>query len=187
MTAIKSDFWVFAFGGFPRGKKGGPWGLALHADAQTVTDFMFRTGVLDVPSLVAEADRPDGVEDVAYVYDGVKVVSDKVRRIIEEAGPGDCQFIPVDVRYKDRSLGLTYWALHVLNDVDCADHAKSDYNLRGDGTTPLYWRVSIIADRVPPHVSTFRILHGMSSAVIRDSLRRALRRAKVTGALYYRP
>lgn len=183
MTAIKSDFWVFAFGG----KGDAAWGLETSVDAETCHRIKCHPGPIDVPPLVAEAERPDGIEDVPYVYSSFLVVSDRVRRIIEEAGPTDCQFLPIDIRHKGRSLELTYWAMHVLRTIDCADHAKSSYVLRGDGTIPLYCRVTIIPERVPPEVSTFHILHSTAATIIRDSLRKALRRAKVTGALYYRP
>ena len=48
-------------------------------------------------------------------------------------------------------------------------------------------RPHIVPERVPANISMFRVAHAFASPVIRDSVRRALRRAKVTGCDFYLP
>ena len=101
-------------------------------------------------------------------------------------GPDDCQFFPIDIQFKGRSLGLTYWVVHVLNWLDCIDTARSSSTLESHGN-PYYSSFVIDPSKVPPAVSTFQVLYTGRCAIIRDALRRKLLRAKVTGCFFYNP
>lgn len=164
------------------------WGLHIELDRELDYQIKWREGVInDIPASVAgRAERPDRIEDVPFVYQGVYVVSERVRRMIEDAGPGDCQFVRVDVRFGRRSLGLDYWIMHVNQVLDCAD-PEGSYNVNTLDEQPFFMHANIIPARVPDTVSTFRVRHGTAKAIMRNSLKLKLVRAKVTGCMFYHP
>lgn len=191
MTAAdKSGFWVFSYaaGLGSRAAEERRWCLATNLTLQQLETIRYQEGPIpafDAP-LTAEAERPHDVEDVPFVYQNFYVVSHRVRDMVEEAGPGDCQFLAIDIRYRGESLGLTYWVMRAMWIIDCADPERS-YNVNKPGEVPLYMRARIIPSKVPPEVSTFRIRFGTHQPIVRDALRRRMLRAKVSGALFYPP
>jgi len=190
MSNPSQKFWVFSYAKGAGNKKGEEerWGVSALIDFSLLDDIRRKDGPIDCPTSVwvGRADRADRVEDVPWVYRDVYIVSDRVRQIIEEAGPDDCQFIPIDIRVGRKSLGLIYWVMHLNFTIECADSERS-YNVNEAGEPPFYMRSIIVESFVPSSVSTFRIKHGTKSAIMRDSLRRRLTRAKVTGCMFYPP
>lgn len=188
-NTVDHQFWSFSFskGIGSRRSEEARWGLDVKLTRELIHQIKWVEGPLDeIPlDLKAKPERPDRVEDVPFVYQGIYVVSDRVRIMIDEAGPGDCQFIPVDVRFRRRSVGL-YWIMHLNRIIDCADPDKS-YNVNGPGKEPFYMRSVIRESQVPSNVSTFRIRNGTIGAVMRDSLKRRLVKASVTGCEFYPP
>ncbi|MBX3404703.1 MAG: hypothetical protein KF699_14930 [Phycisphaeraceae bacterium] len=190
MSANNRQFWVFSFAKGAGSKAGeeARWAVDVLIDDLLVDAIRWQIGEVRLPPrpCVGRAERPGRIEDVPWVYRDVYVVSEKVRMIVEEMGPGDCQFIPIDIRFGRKSLGLIYWIMHLNHTLDCADPIRS-LNANDTGEDPLYYRSTIMAHRVPPHVSTFRVKYGYKSAIMRDTLRRRLVRAKVTGCMFYPP
>src|ERR1051326_744525 len=92
------------------------WEVSFDFDRTSATidelrQVQFDDGPVRVREFVAEANRRSTIEDVPDVCTGPFIVSDRVRYILIEADPGGCQFIPVDVQYRRKSLGLSYWAV----------------------------------------------------------------------------
>lgn len=190
MTTSKRDFWVFGCSGEDpwRKRENDPyWAISTNLKLNDLNLIMRSDGPIRLAApLVGEAERSEPV-DVALSYQHLHIVSDRVRHIVAEAGPTDCQFIPIDIQCRGKSLGLNHWVMHVLRTVECADPEKS-LNLNKVGQPPFYMlRTVIVPEQVPPDVSTFRLKHGTDRPIIRDSLRRNLVQAKVTGCLFDRP
>lgn len=184
----KRDFWVFSYAkgaGSARGEEA-RWGIDSNLPVEITNDFKRQVGPVSVPAepYVASAERGDRIEDVPWVYQDFYVVSDRVRRIFDEYSPGDCQFLPIDIRIKGRSLRLPYWILHCLHTIDCADPDKS---YRVDNPDLYYVSATVLPEKVPPNTCTFRIAHSAPWPVVRESLRRIIVKNKITGCMFYAP
>ncbi len=134
----------------------------------------------------ATARRASGLEDVPMLHTNVIIVSNRVRAVFEREGPGDCQFVPVEIRCRGKLIEEGYWVLVPLREFDCLDPGRSlKYDEPDRNGDPWYHRIAIDPSRVPETVSTFRVKYFGSRPVVRDSLRRALRRERVTGVDFY--
>ncbi len=159
---------------------------------QTTCSFAFVDRILYDPalidraeSLVAEAIRPAPVADVAVDFGGLlRIVSRRVRSIIEEYGPGDCQFLPIDIQYDDVSLGLEYFVLKCLRVIDCADYEVSPERMLKRPV--VYMRAKLQADRVPADIQMFQVKYSAPLALlVREPLRRALVKARLEGGGFH--
>ncbi len=190
MTSKRHSYWVLSnFDGIGHQRsENARWGLDVKITRELDYALKWKEGPLDHPplDLIGRADRPDRVEDVPFVFQGLYVISDRIRVLIEEAGPGDCQFLPVDIRFGRKSLGLPYWIMHANRVLDCAN-PETSYNVNKPGESPFYMRADILDERVPPSVATFRVRNGTPKAMMRDSLKRKIVRAKATGCMFYPP
>lgn len=125
-------------------------------------------------------------EDCPWPVSEMFIVSDRVRKILESAAPGNCQFLPMELWHNDRRSDLVYWVLYV-HAVDCADLEKSGRTHNRAMCDPV-----IIDERVPSHVQVLRVwdpVHRSSSSgiFVRDHLRRVLVKEKVTGCFFFMP
>ncbi len=136
----------------------------------------------EVPVFEGNLEYTTRVEDCPWPLPKMFPVSDRLRGILEAAAPGNCQFFPMKLRHNGRPCPLVYWAMYV-DAVDCADPDKSGWDHEGQ-----YIQDPVIdAERVPASIHVFRVKDGPSVIVVRDSLRRYLKKEKVTGCAFYEP
>lgn len=141
----------------------------------------------EIPPLEGKLEFEKRVDDCPWPVQGMFVVSDRVRRVLETAAPGNCQFLRMKLSHNGRPSELVYWTLYV-DSIDCADPEKSAW----DSERRILQDPVIVAGRVPSSTSIFRVwepVHGFSdsSIVVRDRLRRVLEREKVSGCFFYEP
>ncbi len=110
--------------------------------------------------------------------------------MFEEVAPGHAQFLPVTLRATDGadlSGAGEYWVANWLNLVDCFDEARSDC-LRDDSTNQILSVMTLVIDesRVPENVLVFRCARATWKLVIRPVVKRALIKARIRMATFYR-
>lgn len=143
----------------------------------------------DVPLFEGNLAYKNRVEDCPWAMPTMFVVSDRLRGILEVAAPDNCQFFPMKLWHNGRPCPLVYWAMYV-DSVDCADQEKSGRS------GSLIVDPVIIEDQVPTSTHVFRVKIGIDSKgadfsssgiLVRDALRRTLKKEKVTGCGFYQP
>ena len=140
---------------------------------------------------VEEDDPPAPVEDMPWGNSRGLLVSDRLRRLIEREAPEHVQFVPAAIRTRqgtpvtDRA---PFWMMNVLRIIDCTDYEASEYTIRDepDGTTFYSFDVHVTDSRmIPDDVVMTRILQFANIVLVRDSLRRAILDAGMTGCQFY--
>lgn len=188
MKKSTSLFWVFAYSKGIGSKRGDAarWGLNIDGDYTFRSNIRKLAGPLQLPfpRLRCEADRSTRTEDVPFVYQDIYVVSDRLRVLFDQHSAGDCQFLPIDICYRGKSLGLTYWIMHCLHTIDCADPELSHKMPQ----LPLYYVVSVVRpELVPTTVNTFRIANASCRPIVRDTLRKIIIKNRISGCTFYLP
>jgi hypothetical protein len=195
MKEPKNEFWMMSCrAGAGTRAEDKRWGLVAPELTNRVRfEYLDRLenhiGQIEPPpfGLTFEAERDTRVDDAPWPDESVFLVSDRFKSMLEAAGPDDCQYFPVDIRYKGKPIPHPYWALHVIHTVDCADPAKSYSTTGGTPGSVYHIRAAIIPEKVPPERAIFRIKDGAPTPCVRDSLKRALVKAKITGVMFYSP
>ncbi len=136
---------------------------------------------------VIHCDPPHIFEDVLIQTD---VYSSRAKQVFEEVAPGHAQFLPVTLRSTDGadlSGAGEYWVANWLNLVDCFDEARSEC-LRDDATNEILSVMTLVIDetRVPENVVVFRCARASWKLVVRPVVKRALVKAKIGMAAFYR-
>ncbi len=140
----------------------------------------------NVPLFVGNLEIAAQADDCPWPAAEMFIVSDRLRKILDAAAPGNCQFFPMQVSCNGKPCDLVYWVLYV-DSVDCADQEHSGRTNEGN-----IWDPVIVEKCVPESIQLFRVwdpVHDSSDLriLVRDSLRRILVREKVTGCGFYRP
>jgi hypothetical protein len=139
-----------------------------------------------MPLFVGNLEVAAQADDCPWPVAEMFIVSDRLRKILEKAAPGNCQFFPMKVTCNGKPCDLVYWVLYV-DSVDCADQEQSGRTHDGS-----IWDPVIVESRVPSSVQLFRVWDPVKDSsdlriLVRDSLRRLLIKEKVTGCGFYRP
>lgn len=199
MSKKNSDFWVFSFAqGIGSKAEERRWALDLRLRFTGAPDLVRMDSVLferlkygegrlpeSMPEFVAEAERSTDIEDVPWVHQSLLIVSERARSLIDEAGPSDCQYWPVEIRHRRRSLNLKYYLMHCNHTFECTECAKEGSIYASDSLPTIYIRFELKPEAIPEHIATFRVRQGIPEAIMRDSLRRKFMRHKISGCLFY--
>lgn len=160
------------------------WGVELSINDHTLV-ALTQGRLVDSwnPDTVAECDRKGPVEDMPWCSPHGYVVSQRIREILERMAPGNCQFLPVTVQYKRRTIDAgPYWVLNILNVVDCLDMVKS--TIRPSKVLPSGMAVLEMVIRhelIPGNVLICRVKHDEFNVLIRSDVVTAFRGAKISG------
>lgn len=118
-----------------------------------------------------------------------KCVSDRVRTILEQAAPGQLQFLPVRV-LQPRGVATPepFWIANWLVEIDCINkklvkHPPSD---DPDMGVHFYGALSIDPRAVPEGLHAFSARYQPSKMIVSTHLKNVLTQSKVRG-LYYEP
>lgn len=140
------------------------------------------------PTRIVRCETPGPTEDMPWGGClSPPIVSDRLRRLIDEHAPGAAQFLPVRMFYEDRPLDLPpYWLANWLFLEDCIDWQRSVYDedLLHPGTFSFALLVidpSLTKDRKILRIFGFNVI-----TLIRSDLRQILVEEGITGCQYYR-
>ncbi len=196
---ITSDFWKLSnMFGAKRDRHGTrPWDLQLVREGSPADEVfrakrllpwmdLGRKGVLDWSryTLRYRATTPGTVEDFPRTINGEVLVSERAKTLWESLGPTDCQYLPVTVFYAERKIDAPYYLVNSLQRIDCIDRERSRAYLTDDGET--YFRIVVDPRRVPDHVAVLTV-PGFGGLIIRERVRLAMLKAKLTGWSTYLP
>lgn len=162
----------------------------LDLTRATVARLCFGHGPLaseHVTKLEATVECADKPDDCPWVTHPLFIVSDRVRSIIEVVAPQNCQFLPIVLHRAGQRISAVYWLIYA-DSINCADPVTSGWS--GDGR--LIVDPVIVDAHVPLDRKVFRVWepwsgHSGSIIYIRDDVRRALQREKVTGCVFAKP
>jgi hypothetical protein len=114
------------------------------------------------------------------------VVSERTRLLVTRQAPGNAQFLPIHLMWKNRPLGLgPYWLMHILARPECFDLSKSEWYEERPGHRE-FDRYVIDAAHVPPEVQIFRPKEYPVVTLVRNELRCCLEDAGITGCGFLR-
>lgn len=145
----------------------------------------------ELKSILVEAEDPPPLEDMPWADGSGRMVSDRLRTLLEQHAPGEVEFIPMKLMYK-RSIvrDPVYWMANFLHVVDCIDRTLSNYEEVPDRHQPDGVRLSINKlvirlSAIPQDVSMCRVYKYEPLVLIRRQLREVLGREGITGPQYY--
>lgn len=139
----------------------------------------------EFPKIEANLEYDRCIQDCPWPVMSMFMISDRVRVILDDIAPNNCQFFPVSLWRNGAKIDIVYWIMYV-DSIDCVDPTRSEW--MGDRINEPF----IVEDRVPVDTHIFRAWYpeksfsGMS-IFVRDRVRRVLKREKVTGCFFYEP
>jgi hypothetical protein len=167
------------------GRRGKGWRLEITSDwLQTAAIRSGNPLAPFGPALFANTDDPNRREDFPDISDlSFLIVSERARAVMEQEAPGNCQYLPIEVKHKGEVIDSTYSIVNCLQLLTCIDEELSArWNIESKGLpTRHFMRVEIDPSRVPQDVVIFRVVDHAGSIFIRERLRLALKKAKLTG------
>ncbi len=115
---------------------------------------------------------------------GFRVVSGKMRRILEEFAPDAAEYLPIRLKGPGSdSLQDTYWAMNWLSIVDCLDERSFNVDRKGK----RYVEVPVIdPKKIPPDFVLGVLEHYRLQILLRNDLRLALNKAGIRGTQFYK-
>jgi hypothetical protein len=102
---------------------------------------------------------------------------------MEEEAPGNCQYLPIDVRHGDQVIDSSYSIVNCLHPLECIDEVRSaPWNIERNWLpSRQFIRVEIDPLRVPQDVAIFRVVDHDLRIFIRERVRLAFKKAKLSG------
>lgn len=185
-----SDFWSLdSSGGVVTSKRDPRWlieivnfPVELH---WAVSDR--KAKLTEIPNLYGETiEEFYREQDLVMTIKGL-VYSDRVRELFEAECPGNVEFAPFEIRGTPVPLQRKYYLAHAVHEMPLSCIRKDTaliYEMKGAPEDSYYFRFEIDPAKVPEHVKFFCLADGSYRHYVRDSLRRAMMRAKLLGALY---
>jgi hypothetical protein len=136
----------------------------------------------------AEANWPDRFEHFPFSISGLFIVSGYFRELLCNCNPpGFCHFYPLTVTYQGAVISRDYHVAHLVLELDCIDRELSGPPDPNPVGSIEYIRAVIDPRLVPDDVSLFKVKGHLSRWVVRDSLRKKIKKAGITGCLFYQP
>ena len=114
----------------------------------------------------------------------LRVVSDRLRKVLEQHAGASIEFLPVRIRDKKRRLvKAPYYVANLLGSVACMDRSRSDFDMShlDKGQVSRFRRLTLDPSKIDPSVKIFRLAEMMELVLVRDDLAAAIERAGCTG------
>lgn len=116
---------------------------------------------------------------------GFHFVSEKLRRVIEEQGVQNVEFLPVVlVHRRGRPVERQYFLMNVIGWVDCIDWSATQAVMSSLVKTDVlsFDSLSLRKDKIPEDRKLFRLGGKREFLIVRDDLASAIREAGCVGA-----
>jgi hypothetical protein len=141
----------------------------------------------DPMTRLAAGSRPRPV-DITVGPSERPAVSTRFKDLLTKKVPGQFQFLPVLMTYRNRVLDVpTYWILNCVNFVDCLNLTASGYRAWGDDPYEGILDNGPFVDptRVPGGIHAFYPRYATGYLLVTDYLRRAILRAGIKGMEFW--
>ncbi|WP_437605283.1 DUF1629 domain-containing protein [Sorangium sp. So ce834] len=128
---------------------------------------------------------PDAIPNTALIH----VVSDKLRKTLDERSGASIEFLPVRILDKKRRPDKrTYQVMNLLGSVACLDRSRSDFDASHIVKDQVARFRTLVLDeaRIGPHAKLFRLADMPDLVLIREDLAAEIQAAMCTGMTFQR-
>lgn len=178
-------FWRLSTSGSLKSERNGSkqWTVNVVVPIEFLTAVVLGRRI-DVRNLtvMASTTQSDRREDMPWTSLYSQLVSGRLMHLWESLYPGNIQYIPCDIKCVDGANISDYFLINPLHVIDCMDEAETRARF-GD---PM-GRAVIDPSKVPENVGMFRVSRTATTFTIRESVRMAMKREKITGWYAYSP
>lgn len=191
-TKALTEWWKLSCSGNANERK--EWRYLVKLMLDPVQEWWFAKGRPirePLPPITAIAYEDGPVEDMPWGENTLLLVSDRLRQLFEREAPGHAEFFPATIlTTKKRPVRelAPFWAMNILRIIDCTHYEASEYTTREepDGSTFYSFDVHVTdSSKIPDDVVMTRILQFPNIVLVRDSVRRAVLDAGMTGCQFY--
>jgi hypothetical protein len=132
-------------------------------------------------------ERRANPEDFPWIYDSVELVSGRMRTFLESAAPNQLSFLPIKSTFRGKPLPSShYWIMLCNHIIECIDFSRSEFSpFVGAPHRLSFDHIELYEPAIPKEVSVFRTAYDPFELYIKDSLRRELIAAGMTGCQFY--
>ena len=132
------------------------------------------------------AQQKSRIQDMPCCLAGRPVVSDRLRKLIEQLSPGAAQYLPVRIMWRGEPIGGRYWVANWLRAVDCVDWARSTPRIKSiPPVEPAFLeKMEIDPRKIPASAQVFVVKHVPTTVLCTRKFRKALDDAGMVGVQY---
>lgn len=184
MSIEVPKFWKLSNSGTLKPHRNGtpPWNIDVEIETPLWHAVNGPKRIQDWPDTARGlAWRDDRREDIPCMYGDLFVVSPRVRELWVSLYPGTVDYYPFPIYSKSTGKLLeSYFVPHVFVEVDCVNEAETRKKYDG-----MLTRAVLDPERVPSQIGIFRVKDKGSSIIIREEVRVAMKKSKITGWFAY--
>ncbi|QSQ22277.1 hypothetical protein JY651_45340 [Pyxidicoccus parkwayensis] len=115
------------------------------------------------------------------------IISEKLKRVLEEKSGANIEFLPVHIRnHKGRLVQEPYFIANILGTVECVDPERSKFRnseIRPDQVFHFY-RLALEESKIPLDAKLFRLKEQTDLSIIREDLGKDILRAGCDGMIF---
>ncbi|MBU6414316.1 MAG: DUF1629 domain-containing protein [Planctomycetes bacterium] len=121
-------------------------------------------------------------EDMPEAFSNRPIVSDRLRRLIENLDPNAAQYLPVEIHYRGIPIDGQYWVANWLQEVDCVDWDRSvPKGKPPKGEHVVFWNTVLDQSKIPSSFHVFLPTQAVCKAICSESLKNAIENSGITG------
>lgn len=141
--------------------------------------------------LVYTINKKSGIQKLKNLHTvnstGPKLVSNDLRRVLEEIAPSEVEFFEASITYNDQKIE-GFSVINVLSKVDCVDLEKSEYKLMNfDPGNPDYmFYYTVLRDDFPNEMNVALCNEQARQIIVGEKIKNACIEADLKGLVFYR-
>ncbi len=115
---------------------------------------------------------------------GLKIISEKVKTVLEEHSTSECEFLPIKIEnHKGRFVKELFYIANFLESVPCLDKDKSEFVIDALDKTQMDHISHLFLDesKIPDDFDLFRLSEMNTLILIREDLKTKLEEAELSG------
>src|SRR6266850_4272665 len=124
------------------------------------------------------------VKDAIYNQVGVLMVTDRLKKVLEESLSGKTEYLPFSLlNTKGKPVDGTFWVANLNEVADCVDRERTEGTeaRTRPGTYAEITKLVLDMDKIPKGPNLFRIAPSPEIFVARDDIRAALEKGGFSG------
>jgi hypothetical protein len=115
------------------------------------------------------------------------IVSEKLKRVLEEKSGAEIEFLPVRIRnQRGRMVQEPYFIANIVGTLECVDRERSKFwcsEIRPDQVFHFY-RLSLDSPKIPSDAKLFRLKEQTDLVIVREDLGKDILRAGCDGMIF---
>jgi hypothetical protein len=126
---------------------------------------------------------PDAIPNTALIH----VISDRLRKILEERSGASIEFLPVRILdKKQRPDKRAYHVMNLLDSIACVNRSRSDYDASHilKNQIARFRRLVLDESRLSPQAKLFRLTDMPDLVIVREDLATEIQAARCTGMTF---